>query len=202
MAVPKGDKDGLYTYTDYLGWPENERWELIDGVAYNMSPSPARRHQGVLAEVAAEFVTHFRSRPCSVYQAPFDVLLPEQVDNPQESATVVQPDLLVVCNSAQLTERGCTGAPDFVLEILSPSTASKDMSDKLHLYERHGVREYWILNPANDTLIVYSVEAPGTGAGPPKYGKPVLHTADEIVAPRIFPELMVNLSRAFDRDRD
>ncbi|TVR65779.1 MAG: Uma2 family endonuclease [Spirochaetaceae bacterium] len=108
-------------------------------------------------------------------------------------------DLVVICDPAKLTRQGCTGAPDFVLEILSPATAFKDMEDKLHLYERHGVREYWIINPGNDTLMVYSIlPAEDSARG---YRKPVLHTRDDTVSPRIFPDLSIELSRVFDRDR-
>lgn len=201
MATPKGDKDGLFTYRDYLSWPDGERWELINGVAYNMSPAPVRRHQGILSELSVEFGAHFRGRPCNVYVAPFDVLLPEGTASSadEEVDTVVQPDLVVICDPAKLTKQGCTGAPDLVLEILSPATAFKDMEDKLQVYERHGVREYWIINPANDTLLVYAITpAPKT---PPVYQKPVLYTAGDTVAPRIFPDLAIDLGRVFDRDR-
>ncbi|TVR68069.1 MAG: Uma2 family endonuclease [Spirochaetaceae bacterium] len=219
MAIPKGDKDGLFTYKDYLSWPEDERWELINGVAYNMSPAPVRRHQGILSELSVEFGIHFRDRSCNVYIAPFDVLLPDRIHSAsdEESDTVVQPDLVVVCDSAKLTRQGCTGAPDFVLEILSPATAFKDMEDKLRLYERHGVREYWIINPGNDTLLVYSVLPADTrdsatvavgataGVSAPEQGntyqKPVLYTEGDTVSPRIFPDLSIDLSRVFDRDR-
>jgi Uma2 family endonuclease len=209
MGIPIREKEGLFTYRDYLSWPEGERWELINGVAYDMSPAPSRRHQGVLMEFSTEFSLYFRGHPCSVYFAPFDVILPspDQAGSEEESDTVVQPDLIVVCDPSRLTKRGCTGAPDFVLEILSPSTAFKDMEDKLKLYERHGVREYWVLNPANDTLLVYAVpddpaEASGGTTAPRRYRKPVLHTIGDVVAPRIFPELTIDLTRVFDRDRE
>lgn len=201
MVVPKGDKDGLFTYRDYLSWPDDERWELIHGVAYNMSPAPARRHQGILSYFSHRFVSHFDGGLCSVYIAPFDVLLPDpgKFTSEEESDTVVQPDLVVVCDSTKLTRQGCTGAPDLVLEILSPATAFKDMEDKRHLYERHGVREYWIINPGNDTLMVYSM-AP-EAAAKPRFQKPVLYTAGDTVSPGIFPELSIDLDRVFDRDR-
>lgn len=214
MAVPKGGKDGLFTYKDYLTWPEEERWELIHGVAYNMSPAPNRRHQGLVTYLAGQFVLYFDDHPCHAYVSPFDVLLEESED---DADTVVQPDLVVICDSTKLTEQGCTGAPDFVLEILSPSTAFKDMEEKLRLYESSGVREYWILNPGNDTLLVYSVvpegpagsvasskEADDAGAPAPQHKssfcKPVLFTREDTVAPRIFPDLKINLERVFDRE--
>lgn len=211
MAIPRGDKDGLFTYADYRSWPDDERWELIDGVAFSMSPAPTRRHQGILAELAAHFVVHFRSYPCSVYVAPFDVVLVDASrDAPHRPAdgggdTVVQPDLVVVCDATKLTPQGCAGAPDLVLEILSPATAFKDMEYKLHLYERHGVREYWIVNPANDTVMVYSVRPAGSSdeaAAAGTYLKPVLYTVTDTISPRLFPDLSIKLSDVFSRDRD
>jgi len=114
----------------------------------------------------------------------------------------VQPDLVVICDSAKLTEQGCTGAPDFVLEILSPSTAYKDMEDKLRLYESRGVREYWIINPGNETLLVYSVvpqgaNDPSTPQQQTGFCKPVLFTRESTVEPRVFPGLTISLERAF-----
>jgi hypothetical protein len=111
MGVPKRVKEGLFTYRDYLTWPEGERWELINGVAYDMSPAPSRRHQGVLMYLATRFATHFEGRPCSVYFAPFDVVLtsPDHAGSEEESDTVVQPDLVVVRDPSRLTKRGCTG---------------------------------------------------------------------------------------------
>jgi len=206
MAIPKGDKDGLFTYKDYLTWPDDERWELIHGVAYNMSPAPNRRHQGLVTYLAGQFSLFFDSHPCHTYVSPFDVLFPEdsRADDADDTAdTVVQPDLVVICDSAKLTDQGCTGAPDFVLEILSPATAFKDMEDKLQLYERRGVREYWILNPGNDTLLVYSVVPDGAAEANPGaagFCKPVLFTREDTVAPRIFPDLTINLARVFARD--
>ncbi len=207
MAIPKGDKDGLFTYKDYLTWPDDERWELIHGVAYDMSPAPNRRHQGLLTELVTDFTNYFRKEPCDVYVSPFDVLFPEPEQNQTVATTdtVVQPDLVVICDSAKLTEQGCTGAPDFVLEILSPSTAFKDMEDKLRLYESRGVREYWILNPGNHTLLVYSVVPEGSAGAallmmPKSFCKPVLFTREDHVAPRIFPDLSIDLARVFSRE--
>lgn len=239
MAIPKSDKDGLFTYHDYRSWPEEERWELIHGVAYNMSPAPNRRHQGMVTYLTNCLYSFFENQPCRVYVSPFDVLLPDPDENQTEETadTVVQPDLVVVCDPEKLTEQGCTGAPDFVLEILSPATAFKDMEDKLRLYERHGVREYWIINPGNDTLMVYSVVGLSTeqpvatvtagngetpaGEAPARneraarnhpvarneaassrsgFTKPVLFTREDTVAPRIFPDLKIDLDKMFSQE--
>ncbi len=145
-----------YTYGEYCTWGEDERWELIDGVAWDMSPAPDRRHQGISAIIHTSFVVFLKGKPCKSYAAPFDVVLPNSPDQPaDEAATVVQPDVLVICDEAKLTEAGCTGAPDLIVEILSPSTTRKDMEIKRDLYEGHSVREYWIVDPGNRFILVY-----------------------------------------------
>ena len=131
-----------YTYGDYLRWDDGERWELIDGVAYNMTPAPNRRHQAILRELSYQFTAFLAGKPCEVYFSPFDVRLPEHNEKDEEVTTVVQPDLVVICDPDKLDDRGCRGAPDLVNEILSPSTSRKDMKTKLELYEKRGVREY------------------------------------------------------------
>ncbi len=147
-----------WTYADYCSWPDDERWELIDGVAYSMSPAPTRRHQDLSGALFNQLYTYLKGTPCKVYAAAFDVRLsdyPEQPDD--EVETVVQPDIVVVCDPSKLDDKGCKGAPDLVVEILSPSTGGKDLTVKYDLYERHGVKEYWIIHPAEQTLLVYKL---------------------------------------------
>lgn len=142
MAIPERKHDEHYTYRDLLSWPEDQRWELIDGVAYDMTPAPIRRHQEILGDLHLQIGNFLIGKPCRVYMAPFDVLIPKHDEGEEEIDTVVQPDIAVVCDRSKLTERGCKGAPDLVIEILSPSTAEKDTLTKLKLYERAGVKEY------------------------------------------------------------
>jgi Uma2 family endonuclease len=132
-------KDKKYTYTDYLNWPDDERWELINGAAYAMSPAPKTAHQRISREISKAVFNFLDGKPCEAFSAPFDVKLDDD--------TVVQPDLSVICGEDKIDERGCTGAPDLVVEILSDSTAYKDLTEKRFLYQKHGVREYWIINP-------------------------------------------------------
>lgn len=137
-------------------------WELIDGVAYNMCAAPSRYHQGILTELNRQIGNFLAGRPCKVYVAPFNVLLPDHSGQEEEKvATVVQPDLPVICDMEKLTEKGCTGAPDWIVEILSPYTSKKDFNEKLYLYERHGVREYWIVDPGNKYVHVYQLNEKG-----------------------------------------
>ena len=168
-------REGRFSYADYLTWPDDERWELIEGIAYNMSPAPAPRHQHLLAALSYQFFGGLQGTPCTVYPAPFDVRLTDDRNAADDAVhTVVQPDLTVVCDSDKMDERGCVGAPDLVVEILSPSTAYKDQTAKLRLYERHGVREYWVVNPERESVQVYLLEVAG-------FGKPVEYRRGESV---------------------
>jgi Uma2 family endonuclease len=164
--------DELFTYGQYCEWDDGERWELIDGVPYNMSPAPVRRHQGILMRVSLLVGNFLTGKPCKVYFAPFDVRLAdfdEQDDS--EVPTVVQPDLVVICDEKKLDERGCRGAPDLVMEILSPSTSRKDVGVKFRLYERHGVKEYWVIHPAEESIMTFSLGGDGMYGRPQGYGR-------------------------------
>ena len=144
-------KDKRYTYADYLTWDGDARYELIDGAPYMMSPAPNRRHQDVSREILKQLALFLTGKPCKVYAAPFDVRL----NAAEEDDTVVQPDLSVVCDKSKLDDRGCVGAPDLVIEILSPSTLARDRVVKLNKYLQAGVREYWIVDPDGKTVSVH-----------------------------------------------
>ncbi|MFP4427323.1 MAG: Uma2 family endonuclease [Spirochaetaceae bacterium] len=146
-----------YSWQEYLSWPRDERFELIDGEPYAMSPAPRREHQRLLIELARQLANALQEGPCDVYPAPFDVkLTPDEAD---ERPTVVQPDLTVVCDEAKLTEQGVTGPPDLVIEIVSPDSGFHDRGRKYDLYEHYGVREYWIVDPVEQLIEVYRLEA-------------------------------------------
>jgi Uma2 family endonuclease len=144
-----------YTYADYLEWDEGERYELIDGEAYMMAP-PSRPHQGISMELSGAFWEFLKGKPCKVYTAPFSVRLHPAEDLSDD--TVVIPDLIVVCDSSKLDHRGCNGAPDLVVEILSPSTSRHDRNVKFQKYREAGVREYWIVDPEDKSLVVYALK--------------------------------------------
>jgi len=156
-------KSNHFTYADYCTWPDEERWELIDGEAYAMSPAPARIHQEVVVALVAQIHGALDGTACQVYVAPFDIRLPDQDEADEAIETVVQPDIAVICNPAKLDEKGCRGAPDWIIEVLSPSTAAKDQIRKRELYERHGVLEYWLVHPTDRILFVYRLGADGYG---------------------------------------
>ncbi len=162
MGLLMRKADRHYTYCDYRHWPEDERWELIDGVAWNMSPAPNRWHQKISMEISKSIAVYLEGKACEVYPAPFDVLLPGFGEQDEDDvSTVVQPDISVICDKEKLTDTGCTGAPDWIIEILSPYTAKKDMDVKFDLYQRHSVREYWIVDPGNKYIHVYLLDEEG-----------------------------------------
>jgi len=139
--------DGHYTYGDYKSWPEDERWELIGGVPYLMS-APTRRHQALVGYIHASLFVYLKGKPCKVYISPFDVLLPELAETEDDLVTnVVQPDVIVFCDRGKLTRAGARGAPDLAFEVLSPSTTKKDLREKFDLFQRMGVKEYWVVEP-------------------------------------------------------
>jgi len=159
MGIPLIKKNQQFTYTDYLSWNNpTERWELINGNAYDMSPAPGTMHQNLSIELSGIIWNFLKGKSCKVFAAPFDVRLPDNPDDPDnEIDNVVQPDLAVICDESKLDEKGCKGAPDLIIEILSPGTAKKDYREKYNLYEIHGVREYWIVDP-NGAVSVYNLQ--------------------------------------------
>lgn len=179
-----------YTYKDYLEFPEDFRCELIDGIVCDMG-APRRYHQALSHRLASDVERFFRNHECRSYPAPFDVLLPEAGESEMDSTNVVQPDLVVYCDRSKLTDAGATGAPDLVVEILSPSTKDRDLLVKLGLYERHGVREYWIVDGDSQILLQFARNEQGkldreAAAKPPAEVRSVL-----------FPELSIDLQELF-----
>ena len=189
---PEAATKDTYTYGDYAKWPEEERWELIDGVPYNMSPAPSRIHQKILGELFKQIANYLTGKTCEVYIAPFDVRLPKGDENDEQIATVVQPDLVVICDQRKLDTRGCKGAPDLAVEVLSPVTAGKDMKTKLSLYERVGVKEYWIVDPSNKTVQVYQLVTEG------RYGRPSIYTDTDQLQVGLFSDLAIELNLVFN----
>jgi Uma2 family endonuclease len=158
-------KQDRFTYGDYRRWPDDERWELIDGRAYDMCPAPSRGHQAMVVELVRQIGNFLVDKPCEIYVAPFDVRLPKANEADDQVDTVVQPDIAVICDPEKLDEAGCRGAPDWVVEVLSRRTATKDQGEKRDAYERAGVREYWLVHPTDRTLMIYRL---ADGA----YGRP------------------------------
>ena len=183
MAVPK-TSDRRFTYADYLKWPDGERWELIDGEAYAMSPAPTISHQTTTGQLFRQIDEALDGAHCRALIAPVDVLLPTPDEADDRTTTVVQPDILVVCDPAKITERNVRGAPDWIVEVLSPATARHDHLTKRVLYERAGVREYWLVHPVDRVITVYVLK---NG----KYGGPEIADMAGERSPTIFPEIVI-----------
>jgi Uma2 family endonuclease len=149
-----------YTYADYLTWPDSQPGELIDGTVYvREPPAPSPSHQEIVVELCRQAGNALKDKPFRVYVAPFDVRLPKSSEEDDQIDTVVQPDVLIVCEPHRIDARGLRGAPDWIAEVLSPSTAGHDQILKLPAYERAGVREVWFIHPIDHTLAIYRLEA-------------------------------------------
>jgi Uma2 family endonuclease len=190
MAIQAKD-DKLYTYGDYISWSEDERWELIDGVAYMMA-APNTKHQRLIREMSVQIYAFLSGADhndnCEMFFAPFDVRLPDADEDDRDVKSTVQPDIVIICDPGKLDEKGCRGAPDFVIEILSPSTASRDSITKMELYERHGVKEYWIVDPINDLVFVRVI---GKDA---RYGSTKTFKTKDVIEATVLPGLAVKLT--------
>lgn len=188
MALPAEQE--RYTYADVLAWNENERIEIIDGKAVMMAP-PSRIHQKISGEVFRQLANYLEGKKCEVYSAPFGVrLFEKEGDSANETDTLVEPDISVVCDRNKLDKHGCRGAPDLVIEVLSPSTLRQDRFVKLALYQRAGVREYWIVEPETRTVQVYTLE---NGILHPC----AFYEAEEIARVNILDDCFIELSRVF-----
>jgi Uma2 family endonuclease len=156
-----------YTYADYRTWSEDVRYELVEGAAYMMAPAPSVDHQTLAFEVGRKLGNALEGHPCRVLMAPVDVLLSQELHQVDDAVdTVLQPDVLVVCDPQKVTPRGIRGAPDWILEVISPASASHDQIVKLAAYERAGVREYWLAHPVDRVLTIYRLD--GTAYGRPQ----------------------------------
>lgn len=186
MSLPLRDNQH-HTYGEYLHWNDEQRFELIDGQAWAMSPGPNTRHQQVLGELFYQLASQLRNKSCSAWLAPFDVRLPKANEADEDIDTVVQPDLSIICDPAKIDDKGCRGAPDWVIEILSPSTAGHDQVVKRRIYEQAGVGEYWLLHPTDRVLTVYQlIEG--------NYGKPDVYEMQGSTHSAILPEVVIDWS--------
>lgn len=140
-----------YTYADYLKWDFEEIVELIKGKIFAKAAAPSRKHQEVSGNIFLLLKTHLKNQKCKVYASPFDVRF-SKVPDFRKIDSVVQPDISVICDLSKLDERGCLGAPDLIVEILSPSNSKVELQNKFDLYQEFGVGEYWIIHPAENTL--------------------------------------------------
>lgn len=187
------DLEKTYTYADYLLWKFEERVELIRGRIFKMSPAPSEAHQWISSKISGLFYNFFQEKnhDCRFYAAPFDVRLSKRNAKNEEITTVVQPDFTVLCDASKRDVRGCIGAPDLVVEILSPSNNKKEMQLKFSLYEENGIPEYWIIFPGEEILQQFVLDQES------KYRLHKSYTAEDKLRSSVFPELEVGLEKVF-----
>jgi Uma2 family endonuclease len=189
--VEEPSPDYTYTYADYLKWQFEERLELFKGKIFKMS-APNTIHQKIAGKLFLRLGVFLEKQKCQVFIAPFDIRLParnRKKDN--EITTVVQPDLCIVCDETKIDERGCCGAPDVMIEILSPGNSKKEVRLKFELYEEAGVKEYWIINPVEENLIIYILD------NERKFGGGKMYAGGDIIHCTAIPDLHVEVTDIF-----
>ena len=189
--MPLPAKQERFTFADSFTWDEDERIEIINGEAFMMA-APPRTHQGICFEIGRQLGNYLEGKQCRVYPAPFGVRLFEQDgDSPENVDTVVEPDISVVCDRSKLDQYGCKGAPDLIVEVLSPSTQRHDQLVKLNLYQKAGVREYWIVDPENRTVRVMVQASGGILQVHEVYGR------DDVAKVNVLDGCFIELSKVF-----
>jgi Uma2 family endonuclease len=192
------DPNGTYTYADYLTWQFDQTVELIKGKILKMA-APNRKHQGISWQLSGRLYTALKGLSCKAYAAPFDVRLLDKKKSlkaNKDVLTVVQPDLCIICDKEKLDDKGCIGAPDLIIEILSASNSKKEMRTKKELYEENEVKEYWIIDPTHETLLQFSLQENGL------FTPPQIFVNDETVQSSVFPSLTIDLIEIFESEEE
>lgn len=192
LAFRDLDQNGHYTYADYVSWKFDDSVELIKGRIFKMSPAPNTYHQVISGNVFGFLKGKTKGSKCKPFAAPTDVRLITKSAKDEDIITVVQPDIFVVCDPSKMDERGCLGSPDFIIEILSPSTSARDLNEKYNLYEEAGVREYWVIGPGERFVESFVLE---NGA----YKRSGVYGEDAIVPVHILPGVEMPAVEIFER---
>lgn len=189
------DLNASYTYADYLTWQLDKTVELIKGKIMMMSPVPNVKHQSISWQLSGILFQYFKAKDCHAFAAPFDVRLynhQKSLVADKEIHTVIQPDLCVICDSHKLTEQGCLGSPDLIIEILSKGNSKKEVQTKYSLYQESGVTEYWVVYPYEQTVHQFVLD-PSSNS----YQLMKMYAEDDIASSHIFPDLEIDLKEVF-----
>lgn len=189
MGLPKRKEDTLFNWGDYMSWPDDEVWELIDGIAYQMAPASTAHHR-ISMELSRQFANYLVGKTCEVFDS-LGVRLPLEDEPDEYIKDALIPDIAVVCDLKKLDDAGCRGAPDLIIEILSPSTAAIDMKIKRFKYETAGVKEYWIVDIPHKTVQIYKL------GDNKKYSAPEVYTENDKIKVGIFEDLEIDLAMVF-----
>ena len=193
VSLSQLDLNKKYSYADYLTWQFEQAVELIKGKILPMA-APSRRHQGISFKLSGLFYNAFEKHDCNVYAAPFDVRLYDKkksIKANKDVYTVIQPDLCIICDENKLDDKGCIGAPDLIIEILSPGNSAKEMRTKKDLYAENGVREYWIIDPEHENAFQFILHNENT------YNPPIIYINEDVLNCSIFPDMKINLKKVF-----
>jgi Uma2 family endonuclease len=186
------DINKTYSYVDYLKWGFEERVELIKGKIFKMSSASARRHQVISGHFLKKLYSFLDQGSCQVYHAPFDVrLTPLKSDQKNKIHTVVQPDICVICDPAKLDDKGCIGAPDWIIEILSPGNSQTEMKNKFEVYQENGVKEYWIADPMSEVIFAYILNEDGKYIGLQPF------VLEDNITSHVFPDFKLSVADIF-----
>ncbi|TKC10886.1 Uma2 family endonuclease [Pedobacter polaris] len=191
-SVNDVDESLTYSYAHYLNWLFDERVELIKGKIFKMSPAPSRIHQEVFGAIFLSIGNFLKNKPCKVYGAPFDVRFPKKSKADAAIFTVLQPDICVVCDLSKLDDKGCIGAPDIVVEILSPGNNKKELFNKYQVYEEFGVKEYWVVSQSDQNILIYTLNDLG------KFQPSKIFTLGEAVTSSVLPGFVLELDDVFE----
>lgn len=189
MALQQENRN--YTYAEYLTWPEDERWEIINGIPY-MQAALTWQHQRISGELFRQISNYLLHKSCQVFASPFDLRLAYANIKDEDSMNVYQPDLLIICDKSGLKGTGFYGVPNLVIEIVSPSTAKNDKLLKFNMYEKAGVKEYWIVEPDTKLISVFILQNNN------RYGRPEIYTENDNVEVSIFTDLIIDLDTVFN----
>jgi Uma2 family endonuclease len=194
------DLNSTYTYADYLSWQFDDAIELIKGKIIVMSPAPSSEHQGISWRLSGALFVFFKKKSCRAYAAPFDVRLYDRkksiVAN-KDIYSVVQPDLCVICDKIKIDTKGCLGAPDWIVEILSRGNSKKEMQLKYQLYQESGVKEYWLIYPGEKAVHQFVLNEETE-----KYHLLAMYCGEDIATPFLFPDCQIDLREVFEEDSE
>ena len=185
------DASLTYSYANYLNWLFQDRVELIKGKVFKMSPAPSRLHQEISINLLKFFINFLNGKSCKVYAAPFDVRFPKGSKADQDVYTVLQPDICVVCDKSKLDDRGCIGAPDLIIEILSPGNTKVELLHKYHVYQEFGVKEYWVVSQSDQSILIYTLNEYG------KFQPSKIFTLSEKITSTVLPGFELALDDVF-----
>lgn len=192
MQLSDLDLSKTYSYADYLQWKFDERIELIKGRIFKMSPAPSSAHQRISRKILVALDIYLQKKPYEVFAAPFDVRLPRKSkEENKDLISVVQPDICVICDRSKIDERGCLGAPDIVVEIISPGNNKTELQNKYEVYEESGVQEYWIVSPQDKTFMKYTLNQDGVYVA-----SKLMPSEGEVTTP-VLPGFVLNLEEVF-----